>query len=83
MPTTEEIDIEVFGWFDGAVVRWTERVSKGRSLLHIVAKLPTHKAGSRSNFLLAKGIDPMVKGDDGQTALDVASACNNQRVLPH
>lgn len=81
MPTIEEIDIEILGWFDGAGVRWTERVSKGRSLLHIIAKHPTRKAGSRSNFLLAKGVDPMVKDDDGQTALDVASTCNNQKVL--
>ena len=44
-------------------------------------KHPTHKAGSRSNFLLAKGVDLMVKDEDGQTALDVASACNNQKVL--
>lgn len=81
IPTIEEIDIEVFGWFDGAGVRWTERVSKGRSLLHIVAKHPTRKAGSRSNFLLGKGVDPTVKDEEGQTALGVASACNNQKVL--
>jgi ankyrin repeat protein len=80
-PTVEEIDVEVFGWFDGAGVRWTERVSKGRSLLHIVAKHPTDKAGSRSKFLLAKGVDPLIKDDDGQTAIDVASACNNREVL--
>lgn len=57
MPTVEEIDIEILGWFGGASVRWTERVSKDCSLLHIVAKHPTRKAGSRSNFLLAKGVD--------------------------
>ena len=81
MPPLEDIEAEVFGMFDEAGVRWTEQDSKGRTLLHIVAKHPTPNAALRTKSLLAKGVDPKIADNDGKTALNVATESANQPVL--
>lgn len=82
LPTSEEVDEDVFGLFQKAGVRWTDRDREGRTPLHIIAGYPGNSRGPAwAKRLLSKGIDPQAKDCQGKTAIDVASACANQAVL--
>lgn len=77
----EEIDGEVFAMFEKAGVHWMEQDPKGQTLLHLVAKHATVKAASRTKYLLARGLDPNVKDNEGRTVGDVAKRSGNKVVL--
>jgi len=81
VPSIQEVHREVFGMFDKASGWWTEQDGKGRTLLHLVARHATDKATFRTKYLLAKGVDPSVKDNEGRTAGDVATQSNNQAVI--
>ena len=73
----EDPDGDVFGMLDTAGARWTEQDRQGQTLLHIVARRPTERAGFRARYLLRKGVDPNLKDSKGRTAADVATQHDN------
>ncbi len=77
----DEVDAEVLGRLDVAGVRWGgERDLAGGTLLHIVAKHATDRTLGRYRFLLEKGVDPLIRDGEGQTAVDIAVASGNKEV---
>ncbi|KAH8807525.1 ankyrin repeat-containing domain protein [Xylogone sp. PMI_703] len=78
--TTEEIDGEVFGMFDEAGVRWSERDGEGCTACHIVAASKSPRSGWRFSFLVEKGVDSSIKDNRGRSALDVAIEYGNRAV---
>ena len=80
-PSLDQIDGEVLDMLDRAGARWTEQDSKGQSLLHFVARLPTKKAAFRTKYLLAKSVDPRLKDSKGRTVAGVAADFGNKIVL--
>jgi ankyrin repeat protein len=72
-----EIEKEIFAMFESAGTRWTDADAQGQTLLHWVARHKPWYAGSRTRYLLAKGVDPAAMDDAGRTAKDVADAVDN------
>lgn len=83
-PVLEEekaIDIEIFHWLDTAGVHWTDRDPAGNTALHLVARPYLSRAPARAEFLLSKGVDPMLTDRDGRTAVDIANVTENDLIL--
>lgn len=63
--------------FEAAGANLFTRNEKGQTLLHIAAR----GHASRFKALMDKKLDPMIEDDNRRTALDVAAACGNEKVL--
>lgn len=76
----EDVNDEVLKYFDDAGVKWTERNPSGWTLLHVLAKYDTESftTAERAEVLLANGVDPLAKNQEGQTAAEIANECGNQ-----
>ena len=80
--TAEEIDEEVFGWFEEAGVRWRERDRWGRTLLHVVARCRGNRRGpERAEMLLACGVELDARDEYKRTAMDIAVADGNRKMV--
>ena len=81
LQSPEDVDKEVFNYFENARQSWTEVDGEGRTPLHIVAKYPYNLRGPAwAKILLSKGIKPWIKDKRGQTAIDIAKASENLNV---
>ena len=81
-PSADEVDKDVFGWFEEAGARWTGVDTGGRTLLHIVARHVENERGPAwARILLGKGVDPAARDGEGKTAAKIASACGTHGVL--
>jgi hypothetical protein len=67
--------------FEAAGARWDMKDNRGRTLLHVAARDRDASAVRRFKFLMEKSVDPMLEGVERRTALDVATASENNAVL--
>jgi len=81
VPSADEVEKQVMGWFEEAGAEWDVRDHSGRTLLHIVARHNTPRAVDRFKYLMNKRVDAMQEDEERRTALDVAAAYGNQGVL--
>lgn len=75
------IDTELFNLLDSAGVHWTDRDSAGNTALHLVARHWISRNAPRAEFLISRGVDPMLKDREGRTAGDIASVTENDVML--
>jgi hypothetical protein len=72
----EPVDVELFGMFDKAATDWAVRDKFGRTLLHNVVQIcgwGGRRAEWRWRYLIQKGVDPLARDVEGNTARDLAS----------
>jgi hypothetical protein len=81
VPSAEEFEEEVLGWFDEAGAQWDGRDRRGKTMMHVVVRHHTERAVDRFRFLMGKGLDVMAEDGERRTALDIAAACGNEGVL--
>ncbi|KAF4344911.1 serine threonine phosphatase 6 regulatory ankyrin repeat subunit C [Fusarium beomiforme] len=68
---------KVMSWLDGLGVDWQVKDNKRRTVLHEVAD----EMEDLFKAIIDKGVDPLAEDVEGRSALDLATAYNNQKVL--
>lgn len=77
----QAIDAEIFHQLDTAGLHWTDRDPAGNTALHLVARHHLTRAPARAEFLLSKGVDPMLPDKEGRTAVNIAAVTDNHLML--
>ncbi|KAJ4294202.1 hypothetical protein N0V90_007892 [Kalmusia sp. IMI 367209] len=72
---------EALALFEDAGADLFAKDKQGRGLLHIAARSVEKNAATRFELLTRKGLDAVMEDEQKRTALDVAAACDNQKVL--
>ena len=81
-PTVQQIEDEVFGWFKMAGADWNEVDADGRTLLHAIARHRMNRRGPmRAAMLIGNGVDLEAKERNDRTALDIAVASGNKKMV--
>ncbi|KAH8895368.1 ankyrin [Thozetella sp. PMI_491] len=78
-------NLEAMRLLEEAGVDFTVRGKTGQTLLHAAARTPmAHCRGElteRFKWLMARGVDPAVEDDEGNSAIDVAVQSRNKEIL--
>lgn len=75
------IDREIFNQLDTASVHWAGRDPVGNTALHLVARYHLTRAPARAEFLLSKGVNPMLTDKEGRSAVYIATVTENRLML--